>query len=270
MHPALKFPPDPDPSGISIRPVFMPGDIVQLEPLSQTHVADLTVTGYDPTVWQFLFDAVIYEQWGMPTFVFHLLECQKRGTDLPFAIIDKRSRMAVGITRYLHIDKQNKRLEIATWITTGFRGTGLNTESKYLLLHHAFKVLGFNRVEFNIDKRNTESIDAIEKMGITCETNKEIGLRDTHILSDESRRTSVVYAVTSDDWKSRVKATIKAKLEEHARSSEEQQWVAQRMDVLTLMKAKKEEFEAVERNALKELERNNKGDGFETGSGLSH
>jgi len=49
------------------------------------------------------------------------LELQKHGSMLPFAVIEKRSAEAVGMTTYLNIDAANRRVEIgATWYRKGY------------------------------------------------------------------------------------------------------------------------------------------------------
>lgn len=201
MLPLFRFPPEVDPSGIHIHPVFLQGEIVQLEPLTPGHVGDLSIAGSDPEIWKHLFDGEIYLQWGMPTLVFHLLECQRQGTDLPFAVVHRHHRMAIGITRYLHIDRRNRRLEIASWYAPGFHGTGVNLEAKFLLLQHAFDQLNFIRVQFDIDVHNKGSIAAVEKIGAAREAGGETAVRNAHVLFDRTHRDSELWAITDNDWR---------------------------------------------------------------------
>ena len=63
-------------------------------------------------------------------------------------------RRAVGSTRYLDIRRPDRGIEIGwTWLDTAFQRTALNTESKLLLLTHAFEGLGAVRVQLKQEER---------------------------------------------------------------------------------------------------------------------
>src|SRR5207253_2892811 len=78
----------------------------------------------------------------------------------------------------------------------GARRTPVNTESKLLLLGHAFDTLGANRVWLQTDKRNERSQNAIARLGAI----REGELRNERILADGHLRTSVIFAITKEDW----------------------------------------------------------------------
>jgi len=99
-------------------------------------------------------------------------------------------------------------LEIGgTWYAPAFQRTGVNTESKYLLLGHAFEDLGCLRVQFRTDVRNLRSQKAIERLGAASEG----VLRDHMILPDGTVRSSVIYSILKDEWPA-VKANLEVKL----------------------------------------------------------
>jgi RimJ/RimL family protein N-acetyltransferase len=125
-----------------------------------------------------------------------LLERQAAGTDLPFAMIDLKSGNAVGTTRFMEIEVENRVVEIGTWIGLGFQREGLNLESKQLMLRHAFDTLGAVRVQFKIDHRNFASLDAIERL----RAYREGVLRNHIILADGSPRSSVYYSILDSEW----------------------------------------------------------------------
>lgn len=252
MHPNLQYPPNVELGGALIQSAVLYGKRVQLEPLNHVHVDQLAIAADDPQIWGYLFDGSIYHQWGLPTLVFHLLECQRRGTDLPFAVIDRPTGFAVGITRYLHIDRQNKRLEIASWYSTGLHKTGVNTESKFLILRHAFEILGFNRVQFEIDVRNKDSLDSISKLGAKLESK---GLRKAHILSDGSERTSALYSITDEDWKRKVKAQILNKMQKYEQSQEDQRNIEKQVHTLGLLKKMMEDRAAAQEKYREALQK---------------
>lgn len=205
MDAALRFPASAETTLMDVRPVTLTGNNVRLEPLHLAHVDDgLADAASDDSIWQYLFDGPVYLKWGIHALVRHLLDCQERGTDLPFAVIDRESKNPVGITRFLHINRRYRTLDIATWYGLDSQRSGINTEAKYLLLRHAFNELHCARVQFEIDVRNQRSIDAIERIGAQGEG----VLRKQIRLADGSYRDSAVYSIIDDDW-----PDVRAKLE---------------------------------------------------------
>jgi RimJ/RimL family protein N-acetyltransferase len=74
----------------------------------------------------------------------------------------------------------------------------VNTECKLLLLRDAFQTLGANRVWLQTDKRNERSQNAIARLGAL----REGELRNERVLADGHLRTSVIFAITKEDWPS--------------------------------------------------------------------
>lgn len=94
-----------------------------------------------------------------------------------------------------------------TWYGTEYQRTALNTESKFLLLSHAFEELGALRVCLKADHRNTRSLRAIERIGAT----RDGVLRNHRIARDGVNRHSVYYSVIDSDWP-RVRTRLQAML----------------------------------------------------------
>ena len=188
-----------------LQPLTLTGQTVRLEPLSLAHVPDLTAAGQDESIWRFMRYGVIHTEEQMRDFVQQLLSLQQRRTDLPFAVIHLEEGRAIGMTRYMDIQPENRSLEIGgTWYATNFQHTAVNTECKYLLLRHAFETLGCIRVQFKADQRNERSLRAIERIGAVRE-----GLLRSHmILPDGSMRSSVYFSILASEWPS-----VKARLE---------------------------------------------------------
>jgi RimJ/RimL family protein N-acetyltransferase len=127
------------------------------------------------------------------------------GSMLPFAIIDKSSQTAVGMTTYMNIDSKTPRLEIgSTWICPSVQKTSLNTECKLLLLSHAFETLRCIAVEFRTHFINHQSRRAIERLGAKLDG----VLRSHTILKNGTIRDTAVYSILSTEW-----PTVKANLE---------------------------------------------------------
>lgn len=188
-----------------VEPITLVGNYVRLEPLSEAHISDLAKVGLDERIWQYMRYGRIETSHQLANWVRELLELQAQKTDLPFAVIYQANGCAIGSTRYLNIDHEDRSLEIGgTWYGLDYQGTMVNTESKYLLLKHAFEVLGCVRVWFKTDSRNFRSQHAIEKLGAV----KEGVLRNHMILSDGYLRDSVMYSILPQEW-----PEVKLKLE---------------------------------------------------------
>ena len=183
--------PDFDP-----RPVTLEGTHVRLEPLRMEHAQALFEAGDEDDIWLFvgprprgLDGYARYIRWSLDQAIL--------GQHLPFAVVRKSDGVLVGTTRYAHIDPPNRTLEIGyTFYGKGARRTPVNTESKLLLLRHAFETLGANRVWLQTDKRNERSQNAIVRLG----AQKEGELRNERIRPDGTLRTSVVFGITREDW----------------------------------------------------------------------
>jgi RimJ/RimL family protein N-acetyltransferase len=191
---------------MEVLPVVLTGRVVRLEPLSEVHVPDLTLAAQDESIWRYLVYGVIRTEKQMRALVQELLERQARGTDVPFAVIHLETNRAVGSTRYMDIRPQHRGLEIGgTWYAPAVQRTAVNTESKYLLLRHAFETLGCIRVQFKADSRNERSLRAIERLGAI----KEGILRRHMIVLNGYVRDSVYYSIVDSEWPG-----VKARLEE--------------------------------------------------------
>jgi RimJ/RimL family protein N-acetyltransferase len=125
------------------------------------------------------------------------LEGQILGEQVVFLTRRRADGRAIGSTRFLHVDRGNKTVEIGwTFLGADARRTAANTEAKLLQMRHLFEDLGAHRVWLQTDKINERSQRAIERLG----AKKEGELRDDRIAWNGRLRTSVVYGVTRDDW----------------------------------------------------------------------
>jgi RimJ/RimL family protein N-acetyltransferase len=192
---------------MTVEPVTLIGKYVRLEPLSLDHVEGLARVGLDPQIWR----------WGLSTlstvhdmraYVETALDEQRRGVSLPFAVVDRARGEVIGSTRYGNIVPADRRLEIGwTWYAVAHQRTAANTETKLLLLTHAFETLGAMRVEFKTDARNTASRAALARIGAV-----EEGTFRKHMLAASGRvRDSVYFSIVDTEW-SAVKARLTSRL----------------------------------------------------------
>lgn len=193
---------------MNITPLTLTGRIVRLDSLAETHIPDLVEAGNDPAIWRYMPCGLIDSRDKMTSLVCTALEAQARGTDLPFAVILQATGKAVGMTRYMDIRPKDRGLEIGwTWYATDCQRTGVNTECKYLLLKHAFEVLGCLRVQLKTDLRNESSQRAIQRIGGV----REGVLRNNMILADGYLRSTVYFSILAEEWpaaKARLEALI--------------------------------------------------------------
>ncbi len=182
---------------LDVQPVTLVGRVVCLEPLTEAHIPGLVVAGQDPSLWEFMVYGNLSSEAQMRNWVCHLLELQVKGTDLPFAVIHREKACVAGATRFMEIRSEHRTLEIGgTWYAPEFQRTIVNTESKFLLLEHAFERLGCVRVQFKTDSRNLRSQKAIERIGAV----KEGVIRQQMFTADGYLRDSVYYSILDKEW----------------------------------------------------------------------
>jgi len=191
---------------MEVRPVVLTGKHVRLEPMTEEHVSGLAEIGLGQKFWDFMLYGNIQTVEDMHNWVLDILARATKGTDLPFVAIHLDSGRVAGATRYLNIVPKDRGLEIGgTWYGPEFQRTPVNTECKYLLLRHAFEILGCIRVQLKTDLRNERSQRAIERLG----TVREGILRNHMILPDGRYRDSVFYSILDTEWPG-----VKKRLEE--------------------------------------------------------
>jgi N-acetyltransferase len=173
------------------------GRIVVLEPLGPEHVDGLREAAADERIWTWMLttDPEIWLEYTLGSQVMQ-----------PFAVL--RNGEVVGSTSYMSLAPEHRRLEIGnTWMSPSAWNTGANVEAKYLLLRHAFEVVGCRRVEFKTDAKNERARRALAALPAEFE-----GIHRKHmIVRGGERRDSAWYAVIEDDWPE-VKAALERRL----------------------------------------------------------
>ena len=190
-----------------IKPVTLEGTYVRLEPLVEGHHAALCEVGLEAELWQLIPYRVTTEQ-EMRDYIVAALHEETTGKSLPFATVERASGKVIGATRFMNIDGANRRVEIGgTWIAAPWQRTVINTEAKYLMLRHAFEVLGCVRVELKTDVLNTRSRNAILRIGA-----REEGTLRRHVVTWSGRiRDTVYFSILDSEWP-QVKADLELKL----------------------------------------------------------
>ncbi|MFI8823687.1 GNAT family N-acetyltransferase [Streptomyces sp. NPDC053431] len=209
-------------------PVVLTGRTVRLEPLAMRHAEGIA--------WAGAMDRAAYAYTSVPhgldascDYIARALAEQAQGRVLPFALVHPQTGRVLGSTRFLELDYWRGPVvwppvtgvpygdpltsvpdaaEIGnTWISTEARGTGVNTEAKYLMLRHAFETWGVRRISMRADARNTRSRVAIERLGASCE-----GVRRAHSRGlDGVVRDTAFYSILDEEW-SAVRGIIELRL----------------------------------------------------------
>jgi RimJ/RimL family protein N-acetyltransferase len=129
---------------------------------------------------------------------------------VPFAIVRASDGAVIGSTRFWNIERWSwppghvrhgrpfpDACEIGyTWFTRPAIRTAANTESKLLMLTHAFEVWHVLRVCFHTDARNQRSRAALERIGGKFE-----GILRAHrMAADYIPRDSMRFSIVAGDW----------------------------------------------------------------------
>jgi RimJ/RimL family protein N-acetyltransferase len=193
---------------MSLDPVTLEGRLVRLEPLRLDHVAGLAEVGLDPELWRWTLARPTTEA-DLRRWAEDAIAARDRGSELPFATIERATGRPIGSTRYLNIVLEHRRVEIGwTWVGRAWQRSGANREAKLLMLDHAFDRLGCRRVEFKTDSNNERSRTALLGIGATFE-----GVFRKHmVMPGDAVRHSAYYSIVDDEWpaaRARLEATLR-------------------------------------------------------------
>ncbi|GHF72891.1 N-acetyltransferase [Streptomyces mashuensis] len=198
-------------------PVFLHGRAVRLEPLGEHHVEGLAAAAAEDRS-GYGFTPVPSGVEATRRYVADALAAQAAGRTLAFATVRNADGLLLGSTRFCELDYWQgpvpwppapsgpegdplaaipDAVEIGgTWLSARAQGTGANTETKFLMLRHAFETWGVRRVSLRADARNIRSRTAIERLGATFE-----GTRRAHARGlDGVVRGTSFYSVLDEEW----------------------------------------------------------------------
>jgi RimJ/RimL family protein N-acetyltransferase len=189
---SIKFPFD--------QSIVLQDDSAFLRPLAYSDIDELlTYLSNEPSLFQYSLQHM-RDRIDLEKYVSHALEQRRNKSEYPFVIIDKKSGKIAGTTRLYLINESHAWLAIGyTWIGTIYQRTGLNRSVKLLLLNYCFDELGFIRVEFRIDKENSQSARALESIGAV----KEGELRSHMYRKDGQRRNTLIYSILKGELRSK-------------------------------------------------------------------
>ena len=192
-----------------VAPITLEGSVIRLDPIQREHAAFLWEAAKDAV--DEIFQWIPYRMKSLEDFqatVDRALAEQERGESVPFVTMEQSSEKIIGSTRFMSIDRANRRVEIgSTWIAPAWQRTAVNTEAKYLMLRHAFQVWKCMRVELKTDALNEKSRNAILRIGA-----KEEGMLRRHLITWTGRvRDTVYFSILDNEWP-KVKSALEEKL----------------------------------------------------------
>ena len=179
-------------------PVTLKGRHVRLEPLGRGHTADLFAAGGgDDEVWRYLSHPTPHTEAELGAVLQARIDGMAAGERVAFAVIDLGTGRAVGVTNLHDWSGPDEHVEIGgTWYARSVWRTAVNTESKLLLLTHAFEELGMGKVVWQTDIRNVRSQNAIVRLG----AQREGVQRRAKRRPDGTWRDSVFFSMPADEW----------------------------------------------------------------------
>ena len=181
---------------------------VELQPLQREHIAPLLEAAEDGQLWNNKW-TLVPDAKKIDSYIDTALAGRLAKTMMPFAITRRDTGKVVGTTRLWKIDRSNRTLEIGnTWLGQSSQRTSINTETKFLLLTHAFEMMNMVRVQFMTDELNEKSRAAILRIG----AREEGIIRHERIMSDGRKRNSVFFSIIDDEWPD-VKARLLEKID---------------------------------------------------------
>jgi RimJ/RimL family protein N-acetyltransferase len=171
------------------------GTHVTLRPLVPEDRDAVVAAASDGRLWE-LFYTVVPGPDTIDAWLAAAFRDQSHGRALPFAVLDPAGTL-IGSTRYLRMNRENRRVEIgATFYAASTQRTPVNTETKLLLLRHAFEAMDCVCVQIRTDFLNRQSQRAIERLG----AKKDGVIRGHRIMPDGRVRDMVVYSILAHEW----------------------------------------------------------------------
>ncbi|MGI8902515.1 MAG: GNAT family N-acetyltransferase [Solirubrobacteraceae bacterium] len=188
------------------------GELVALEPLARAHEDGLFAAGQDPDVWRYLtsFPDACESPERFHRWMEQALGAASEGAEGVWVILERRSAAPIGSTRYMALRPEHHGLEIGwTWIGKPWWRTGVNVETKLLLLGHAFETLSCQRVELKTDARNSRSRAAMEALPAQFE-----GIHRRHLKIPGGWRDTAWYSIIAPEWPA-VRGALRRRLADH-------------------------------------------------------
>ena len=183
--------PAPRPQRITLE-----GRFVRLEPLNAAHAEALWNATRGPendALWDYLFAGPFADRVSFD----HYIEAKSStGDPLFFAIIDRVSGQATGLSALMRIEPAHRVIEVGNILfAPAFQRTPGATEAMYLLARYIFEDLGYRRYEWKCNAQNQPSRRAALRLGFQFE-----GIFRQHMIVKGRSRDTAWFAMLDTDW----------------------------------------------------------------------
>jgi RimJ/RimL family protein N-acetyltransferase len=183
------------------------GPTLTLRPPGPEDAADLLALAGDPAVTRW-FSWGPYTRVEEPLAYVERLDAEReRGERLDLLVVH-RERGAAGITGLSEFSVRDRRCVVGTWFGRAFWGTGANRESKAIVAHLAFALLGMHRIGSYSNPENERSTRALLGVGFR----REGVLRDWHRHGGRHHDVNV-FGLLRSEWESGPLADVPVRLE---------------------------------------------------------
>src|SRR5438132_1297994 len=113
-----------------------------------------------------------------------------------FAIVERRSRRALGMASFLRVEQGHGVIEVGhIWYSPALQRTQLATEAMYVMARHVFDDLGYRRYEWKCNALNEPSRRAAVRLGFTFE-----GVFRQHMVIKGGNRDTAWYSMLDGEW----------------------------------------------------------------------
>src|SRR4051794_29359030 len=156
------------------------GPVLTLRLPRPTDAPALFRLGSDPEVTRFFSWGPYEREQDAAAYLERLPMQRQRGEQMDF-IIEHREAGPIGLTGLSEISRRDRRGMVGTWFGRRWWGTGVNKESKALVAHVAFRLLGFERLGAYTNVLHGRSQAALQSIGFR----REGVLRQWHRHGDQ-------------------------------------------------------------------------------------
>ena len=123
------------------------------------------------------------------------MEAQREAGERLEFVITGPDDVPLGITGLSELSARDRRAIVGTWLGREHWGTGVNRDSKALILALAFELLGLQRISAYAHPENERSLRALERLGFTQE-----GVLVAWHLHGGQRRDVAILRLLREDW----------------------------------------------------------------------
>lgn len=173
------------------------GNLVSIEKMSYKHFDDL-FSVYSSLTSDDSFTYMVFDK-------FEKVECFKlffenmiKSIDPYYlAIVDNKSKKAIGSFALMRIDKNNRVIEIGSILYSDIlKKSKMATEAQYLIMKYVFEDIKYRRYEWKCDNYNEPSKRAAKRLGFKYE-----GLFRKAMVYKGRNRDTAWFSIIDDEWK---------------------------------------------------------------------